>query len=109
MADKTQLEVLKHGVTAWNAWRAAHEDLCPDLTAAHLLGLDLIGANFAKADLRKTDLRGSNLSDGVLVDAKMTSCGAGREIVLVLADESVAVRTIIALSRSRNGSDEGEA
>ncbi len=71
MADKTQLEVLKNGVTAWNAWRAAHEDLCPDLTAAHLLGLDLIGANFAKADLRKTDLRGSNLSDGVLVDAKL--------------------------------------
>ena len=71
MADKTQLEVLKNGVAAWNAWRAAHVDLCPDLAAAHLLGVDLIGVNFAKSDLRKADLRGSNLSDGVLVDAQL--------------------------------------
>jgi hypothetical protein len=71
MADKTQLEVLQNGVSAWNAWRAAHVDLRPDLAAAHLLGLDLIGANFAEADLRKADLRGANLSDGVLVGAQL--------------------------------------
>jgi uncharacterized protein YjbI with pentapeptide repeats len=71
MADKTQLEVLKNGVSAWNAWRAEHVGLRPDLAAAHLVGLDLIGANFADADLRKADLRGSNLSDVAFKDARL--------------------------------------
>ena len=48
MADKTQLEVLKNGVSAWNVWRAAHWSCEPDLTDAHLIGLDLMGANFAQ-------------------------------------------------------------
>jgi len=71
MADKTQLEVLKSGVSAWNAWRTAHMDLRPDLAAAHLHGLDLIGADFSRADLRKADLRGANLSDSVLTEARL--------------------------------------
>ena len=71
MADKTQLEVLKNGVGAWNAWRAAHVGLRPDLAAAHLVGLDLIGVNFADADLRKADLRGTNLSDVALMDSRL--------------------------------------
>ena len=71
MADRTQVEVLKSGVRAWNEWRAAHVDVRPDLAAAHLLGMDLMGVNFAKADLREADLRGTNLSDGVLVDARL--------------------------------------
>jgi uncharacterized protein YjbI with pentapeptide repeats len=71
MADKTQLEVLRKGVSVWNGWRAEHADIRPDLTAAHLLGLDLMGANLARTDLRKADLRGTNLSDSVLADAQL--------------------------------------
>jgi uncharacterized protein YjbI with pentapeptide repeats len=71
MADKSQLDVLKNGVVAWNAWREAHAEVRPDLAQAHLVGVDLMGANFAGADLRKADLRGTNLSDTVLVDARL--------------------------------------
>jgi uncharacterized protein YjbI with pentapeptide repeats len=81
MADKTQLEVLKNGVIAWNAWRAEHMDLRPDLGAAHLVGLDLMGANFAGTDLRKADLRGTNLSDTVLVDAQLNGANFFRAIL----------------------------
>lgn len=71
MADKTQLDVLRNGVSAWNAWRETHEEVPPDLAEAHLIGVDLMGANFAKADLRRADLRGTNLSDAVLIDARL--------------------------------------
>lgn len=71
MADKTQLAMLKGGVNAWNAWRAAHADVRPELSEAHLYGLDLIGVDLAGADLRRADLRGTNLSDAVLVGANL--------------------------------------
>lgn len=81
MADKTQLEVLKNGVSAWNSWRAAHADLRPDFAAAHLVGLDLIGANFASADFRKADLRGTNMSDVVLTDARLDGANLFRAVL----------------------------
>ena len=71
MADRSQLEILKREVNAWNVWRVAHGDLEPDLAEANLLGLDLIGANLAGADLRKADLRGANLTDASLVGAHL--------------------------------------
>ena len=81
MANKNQLEVLKNGVNAWNEWRAGHVGVRPDLTAAHLLGLDLMGANFAQVDLRKADLRGTNLSDSVLIDAQLDGANFFRTIL----------------------------
>ena len=81
MANRNQLEVLKHGVNAWNEWRAGNVGVRPDLTAAHLLGLDLMGANFAQADLRKADLRGTNLSDSVLIDAHLDGANFFRTIL----------------------------
>jgi hypothetical protein len=45
MADKTQLAMLKSGVSVWSLWRAAHADLRPELADAHLYGIDFIGAN----------------------------------------------------------------
>ena len=71
MADKTQLAMLKSGVSAWNVWRTEHADLHPDLSDAHLHGLDLIGVNLAGADLRKADFRGTNLSDASLIGAHL--------------------------------------
>ena len=81
MADRTQLEVLKSGVNAWNEWRAGNVGVRPDLTAAHLLGLDLMGANFAQVDLRKADLRGTNLSDSVLINAQLDGANFFRTIL----------------------------
>jgi len=37
MADKTQFELLKRAVSAWNAWRAEHADVQPDLAGANFL------------------------------------------------------------------------
>lgn len=71
MANKTQQEMLKSAVGAWNAWRQEHAEVQPDLAEAHLLGLDLMGANLDRADLRKADLRGANLSDASLVGAHL--------------------------------------
>jgi uncharacterized protein YjbI with pentapeptide repeats len=81
MADKTQLEMLKSEISAWNAWRAAHAELQPDLAEAHLHGLDLIGANLDRADLRKADLRGTNLSDASLVGAHLEGATFFRAIL----------------------------
>ena len=81
MADKTQLEMLKGEVSAWNVWRAAHTELQPDLAEAHLHGLDLIGVNLDRADLRKADLRGTNLSDASLVDAHLEGATFFRAIL----------------------------
>ena len=71
MANKTQTEMLKGAVSAWNVWRTEHADLLPDLAEAHLHGLDLMGANLDKADLHRADLRGTNLSDASLVGAHL--------------------------------------
>jgi uncharacterized protein YjbI with pentapeptide repeats len=71
MADKIQFELLKRAVSAWNAWRAEHTDVQPDLAEANFLGIDLIGANLAGADLRKADLRGTNLTDASLAGAHL--------------------------------------
>jgi uncharacterized protein YjbI with pentapeptide repeats len=71
MADNAQLALLKEGVSSWNAWRAAHADMRPNLAAAHLCGVDLVGIDLAGADLREADLRGANLADAVLTDAHL--------------------------------------
>ena len=81
MANKTQLEMLKSEVSAWNVWRTTHAELQPDLAEAHLHGLDLIGANLDKADLRKADLRGTNLSDASLVGAHLEGATFFRAIL----------------------------
>jgi uncharacterized protein YjbI with pentapeptide repeats len=89
MADKTQLARLKSGVNAWNAWRAAHADVRPELSEAPLYGLDLIGVDLAGADLSKADLRGTNLSDAVLIGANLEGANFFK-VVLDRADLSGA-------------------
>ena len=70
MADEEQLAVLEQGVAAWNAWRAAHPEIQPDLSWTEMseveIGSDWRGVNFSKTDLSMTylcgaDLRGADL------------------------------------------------
>ena len=67
MANTEQVAILRDkGVTQWNNWRKAHQDLEPDLaeadlTGAELPGADLSRANLSKAYLGKANLRGANL------------------------------------------------
>jgi uncharacterized protein YjbI with pentapeptide repeats len=89
MADETHLAVLRQGVAAWNAWREAHADICPELASVSLRGLDLAGADLAGADLRMTDLRGTILSGATLNRANCAHANFFKT-VLDLADLSGA-------------------
>lgn len=81
MADDTHLAVLKQGVDAWNAWRAAHADTRPDLSDASLRGLDLAKVDLPGADLCKADLRGTNLSGAVLVGADLAGANLFKAVL----------------------------
>ncbi len=71
MANQQQIAHLKEGVEAWNAWRAAHRDVNPDLSGAPLRGLDLGGADLEGANLKGADLRGANLGEANLTGANL--------------------------------------
>lgn len=71
MANQQQIARLKEGVAAWNAWRAAHREVSPDLAGAPLRGLDLTGADLQGANLKEADLRGANLGEANLAGANL--------------------------------------
>jgi hypothetical protein len=51
MANPEHLQILKHGVKAWNAWREQNEGIRPDLRDAALRGRNLQKANLSEANL----------------------------------------------------------
>jgi uncharacterized protein YjbI with pentapeptide repeats len=86
MADEDQLNWLRKGVAAWNAWRMENPLIRPDLSRAYLVKANLTGADLSKADLRNVnlgmanlirarlnegDLRGAMLSKASLVATKL--------------------------------------
>ncbi len=71
MANNQQIDLLKQGTQAWNAWRAEHSEAAVDLSDGALRGLDLAGADLEGADLRRADLRGANLSGAKLKGASL--------------------------------------
>jgi uncharacterized protein YjbI with pentapeptide repeats len=81
MADEAHLAMLKQGVGAWNAWRAAHAGTPADLANASLRGLDLAKADLAGADCREADLRGTNLSGATLTDANLAGANFFKSVL----------------------------
>jgi uncharacterized protein YjbI with pentapeptide repeats len=71
MANNEQMELLKQGTQAWNAWRAEHAGANVDLSDGALRGLDLAAADLSGADLRRADLRGANLGGAKLMGARL--------------------------------------
>ena len=71
MTNDEQIELLKQGTQAWNAWRAEQPDAIVDLSGGALRGLDLERANLSGADLKDADLRGANLGGANLTDAQL--------------------------------------
>lgn len=51
MADPQQLERLRQGIGAWNAWRNAHPGTHPDLRAADLRAANLTRATFTNTNM----------------------------------------------------------
>ncbi len=81
MANQQQIAHLKEGVEAWNAWRAAHRDVNPDLSGAPLRGLDLTGADLEGANLKEADLRGANLAEANLTGADLAGANFFKAIL----------------------------
>ncbi len=71
MANNEQIDLLKQGTLAWNAWRAEQTEAAVDLSGGALRGLDLEGTDLSGADLRHADLRGANLSGANLTGAHL--------------------------------------
>lgn len=82
MANNQQMDLLKQGTQAWNAWRAEQTEVSVDLSGAALRGLDLEGADLSGADLKDADLRGANLSGANLKGAHLE----GANLFKVLID-----------------------
>ena len=71
MANNQQMDLLKQGAQAWNAWRAEQTEATIDLSGGALRGLDLEGADLSSAHLEGADLRGANLSGANLTGAHL--------------------------------------
>jgi uncharacterized protein YjbI with pentapeptide repeats len=82
MANHRHVEILSHGVTAWNRWRAEDPDIKPNLSGVNLCKAKLSNINLRQADLRKTDLREADLAGADLVkaDLRNANCRAAKVI-----------------------------
>ncbi|MCZ6741720.1 MAG: pentapeptide repeat-containing protein [Alphaproteobacteria bacterium] len=81
MANSEQMDLLKRGTRAWNAWRAQQTEATIDLSGGALRGLDLEGADLSGADLRDADLRGANLSGANLTAAHLEGSNLFKAII----------------------------
>jgi hypothetical protein len=67
MSNREHLEILNHGVTAWNEWRLSNPTIEPDL-----IGAELSGASLCEINLKRVDLSGANLTAANLERANLT-------------------------------------
>jgi len=71
MANNQQMDLLKQGIQAWNAWRAEQTQVSVDLTGGALRGMDLEGANLSGANLNGVNLEGANFFKVIIDDADL--------------------------------------
>ncbi len=81
MANNDQIDLLKRGTHACNAWRAEQTEATIDLSGGALRGLDLEGADLSGADLKDADLRGANLSGANLTAAHLEGSNLFKAII----------------------------
>ena len=63
MANPQHLEILNHGVEAWNRWRVDNPTIQPDFSRANLDKIDLERAILNWSDFRKASLNEANFTD----------------------------------------------
>ena len=95
MANQEQIDILKKGVKAWNAWREENADAKINLSYINLSGTRLTEANLEGAnltqtyliqsDLSRANLTGANLSKSDLSESNFTGADI-RESILTGAD-----------------------
>ena len=71
MANNQQMDLLKRGTQAWNAWRAQQTEPTIDLSGADLRRADFRGANLGGADLTGARLEGANFFKAVIEGADL--------------------------------------
>jgi uncharacterized protein YjbI with pentapeptide repeats len=71
MANHKHVEILSHGVSAWNLWRQEDSVVKPNLSGANLYQAKLTRANLRQTDMRKTDLRKADLKEVDLFKADL--------------------------------------
>ena len=81
MANNKQMELLKQGTQAWNAWRAEQTEVSVDLSGGTLRGLNLEGTDLSGADLRQADLRGADLSGANLNGANLEGANLFKALI----------------------------
>ena len=81
MANNEQMNLLKQGSRAWNAWRTAQTEADLDLSDGALRGLDLSEFDLSGADLKDADLRGANLSGANLTAADLEGSNLFKAII----------------------------
>ncbi len=81
MANDQQIDLLKQGTQAWNAWRAERTEVSVDLSGGAFRGLNLEGADLSGADLRDADLRGANLGGAKLTGARLEGANLFKAVI----------------------------
>ena len=66
MSNVRHLQLLRGGVSGWNAWRADAQGIRPDLSSSDLAGANLAGMDLSRASLSGADLRGALLAGTIL-------------------------------------------
>jgi hypothetical protein len=104
-ADPEHLKILRRGVDTWNAWRAKHPSVRPNLRQvnlrevnlreANLIGADLTVADLADALLERANLTAANLRNADLDGARLRMANLTgavlREAILIGADLREAI------------------
>lgn len=80
MGSPEQLDLLKRGKEAWNAWRAANPGVTPDLSFFQLSGMDLRSYALQDATFVEATFVATDFTDAVLTRAVLSDCRANRAI-----------------------------
>jgi Pentapeptide repeats (8 copies) len=86
MANPEDLQILKQGVKAWNAWRDQNRNVTPDLTAATLRGANLTATNLEAADLGGADPTGATNTSTMTLKPETSDTGAIAKDVAIPSD-----------------------
>jgi hypothetical protein len=89
MANQEHLDILNHGVEAWNRWREKHYELVPNLYEIDLSWRNLSGANLCQTDLGWTNLSYAQLEKANLSDAT----GNGAFLEQATLKNAILIRT----------------
>jgi uncharacterized protein YjbI with pentapeptide repeats len=71
MANPDHLNIIRHGVDAWNTWREENYGIEPDLAEVDLHDSELKEANFSETDLRHANLRGASFRGATFIKADL--------------------------------------